>query len=97
MDKLSDLPPAETKLTQQENEVMKKYFGDAEPPADKQLSWTSILKLALYATVLFIALSNPIIDGLFCKLPYCGDGVMTLLATKAVLFMMFFIAIYKFL
>jgi len=97
MDKLSELPPAETKMTPQENEVMKKYFGDAEPPAEKQLSWTAILKLALYATILFVVLSNPITDGLFCKLPYCGDGMITLLATKSVIFMMLFVAIYKFL
>ena len=96
MDKLSELPPIETKLTPQEHDVMQKYFGDSEAP-EKQLSWSQIFKLAIYATVLFLALANPITDGIFSKIPYCGEGVVALLATKAVIFMFLFIVIYKFL
>lgn len=97
MDKLSELPPTETQLTPQENQVMKKYFGDGETPPEQRMSWASIFKLALYATILFLALSNPITDGIFSKIPYCGEGIMTLLATKAIVFMFLFIVIYKFL
>jgi len=95
MDKLSELPPAETAMTPQENEVMKKYFGDSEPQSEK-LSWAQIFKLAIYATILFVFLTNPIADGIFSKLPYCGDGVLTLLLTKSLIFMVLFISIYKF-
>jgi len=95
MDKLSELPPADTKMTPQENEVMNKYFGDATPQ-EATLSWSKIFKLALYTTLLFLALSNPITENLFSNLPYCGNSMITVLLTKAFLFMVMFIAIYKF-
>ena len=101
MDKLADLPPVETQLSDQENRVLKTYFdgsnaggssGDSSKP-----TWMQTLKLALYTTVLFLALCNPITDAVFCRLPYCGEGVVSLLAVKTLLFMTLFIAMYKFL
>ncbi len=104
MDKLADLPPKETQLSEQENGVLKKYFGetssssgeDGTAPVGKP-GWIQTFKLALYASILFIALCNPITDGVFCRLPYCGEGVVSLLAAKTLIFMISFVAMYKFL
>ena len=102
MDKLSDVPVNETAHTPQETNVMKKYFADADTSSsdsgtNAKTSWSSTLKLALYVTILFLLLSNPITDAVFCKVPYCGEGVFTLLGVKAVAFLVLFVAMYKFL
>lgn len=97
MDKLTDIPVVnETQPSQQEAEVMKKYFGDAEVTSTKP-SWASAFKLALYVCLLFLALSNPITDGIFCHLPYCGEGFATLMGMKLLIFFVVFVAVYKFL
>lgn len=99
MVKLSELPPVDTQVTPQEKDVMKKYFGEAPssgPAEDAKPSWMKTFKVALYATILFLALCNPITDSIFCHLPWCGDGVVTLLAAKTFLFMMIFVGMYKF-
>lgn len=99
MDKLTDLPPKETQSTPQETDVMKKYFGESSGDAHEngpKPSWTMTFKLTLYAAVLFLALCNPITDSIFCRLPWCGEGVITLLAAKTLIFMLLFIAMYRF-
>ncbi len=97
MDKLSDLPVKETQQTEQENAVLKKYFGDGQPEANERPTWMMTFKLALYTAVIFLMLCNPMADAIFCKLPYCGEGVVTLLASKTLIFMILFISMYKFL
>jgi hypothetical protein len=98
MDKLSELPPTETQLSPQENGVLKKYFdGDENNSSDSKLTWMQTFKLAIYASILFLALCNPITDSVFCRLPYCGEGVVSLLAIKTLIFMFCFVAMYKFL
>ena len=99
MVKLSELPPVDTKVTPQETDVMKKYFGDVPSSGaetDSKPTWMKTFKVALYAAILFLALCNPITDSIFCHLPWCGEGVVTLLAAKTFLFMMLFVAMYKF-
>lgn len=100
MDKLADLPPVETQLSDQERGVLNKYFADGDGAStgdNSKPTWMQTMKLALYTTILFLALCNPITDAVFCRLPYCGEGVVTLLAVKTLLFMTLFIAMYKFL
>lgn len=98
MDKLADLPPKETQLSEQENDVLKKYFGENSVSTESpKSSWMQTFKLALYASILFLALCNPITDGIFCRLPYCGEGVVTILAMKTLVFMILFVAMYRFL
>lgn len=97
MDKLADLPPAETQLSEQENDVLKKYFDGGTPEDAPKATWMQTFKLALYASILFLALCNPITDAVFCRLPYCGEGVVTVLGIKTFVFMICFVAIYKFL
>lgn len=98
MDKLTDIPPKETQLSEQENDVLKKYFGESSVSTESpKSSWMQTFKLALYASILFLALCNPITDGIFCRLPYCGEGVVTILAMKTLVFMILFVAMYRFL
>lgn len=104
MDKLADLPPKETQLSEQENGVLKKYFGETssssgggEEASTGKPGWIQTFKLALYASILFIALCNPITDTIFCRMPYCGEGVVSLLVAKTFIFMILFVAMYKFL
>jgi hypothetical protein len=97
MDKLSDLPPKEdTELTPQEDEVMKNVFGGGSTSTKKK-GWMETLKLAGLSTLLFVALANPWIDVIFSKLPYCGESATSTLMVKALLFLILWIVLYKYL
>jgi len=99
MDKLSDLPPKDgAEMSPQESDVMKKYFDADEPQGKKaKAGWMDSIKVAFYASVLFLALANPWVDTLLCSIPYCGDNALTLLAFKVLLFLILFTGVYKFL
>jgi hypothetical protein len=102
MEKLSDLPPKDdAEMSPQESDVMQKYFdastgGGSKPGASGKTGWMDTIKLALYATVLFLILANPWIDSVMCMVPYCGESALTLTAVKALLFLIFFVVMYKF-
>lgn len=98
MEKLSDLPTKDNvEMSPQENDVMKKYFNASSSKTNgKKISWTNTFKIALYAAVLFLVLSNPWVDTLFCAVPYCGDNALILLALKFVLFIFIFVLIHSF-
>lgn len=100
MEKLSDLPTKDdAEMSPQENDVMKKYFNasPSSKTSGKKLSWIDTFKIALYAAILFVALSNPWVDTLFCAVPYCGDNALILLGAKFVLFIFIFVLMYRFL
>lgn len=104
MDKLSDLPTAETEPTPQENQVMEKYFPEDEdsesnpkPVQKKKLSWTETFKLAGMAALLFLALSNSWVDVIFDKIPYCGENPLTLSGVKTLVFLILFVVMYRYL
>ena len=102
MEKLSDLPPKDdAEMSPQESDVMQKYFnasasGGGSSKSGGKAGWMDTIKLALYATVLFLILANPWIDQVMCMVPYCGESVITLVAVKALLFMVLFVVMYKF-
>ena len=76
MDNLSELPPGQSKSTPQEEAVMDQFFGPAEmEPTSKfsRIEW----KLLGATVVLFIALANPWIDQILCKVPYCGGSQLS--------------------
>jgi len=65
--------------------------GELKPddPEPEGINW----KLIGYTTVLFLALANPWIDTLFCKIPYCGDNAVTLLGIKTLMFAILYLII----
>ena len=104
MDKLSDLPPAETQLTPEENQIMEKYFtpdSEGENQSTKKkasLGWMATIKLAGAAALLFLALANPFVDALLSKMPFgCGDNTIATLGVKALLYMILFILLLRYL
>ena len=103
MDKLSDLPVADTEPTPQETQVMEKYFGDsdgenAEKESPKKvLGWGATIKLAGLGALLFLALANSWVDMIFDKIPYCGENALTILGVKALVFMILFVVMYRYL
>lgn len=102
MEKLADLPPTEeTEMTPKEEEVMNKFFGSKPSKSSSSstsMGWRDLTKITVYAAILFVALANPWVDNLLCSIPYgCGDNVLLLLGAKALIFMLLFVVIYKFL
>jgi hypothetical protein len=101
MERLADLPPKDdAEMTPQESEVMQKYFNapQSEGGSSKgKAGWMDTIKLALYGAVLFLVLANPWIDSVMCMVPYCGDSALMLLAIKAVMFVVLFVIVNKFL
>lgn len=104
MDKLSDLPVADTEPTPQETQVMEKYFGDGtdsensekETPK-KVLGWGATIKLAGLGAILFLLLANSWVDMIFDKIPYCGENALTVLGVKALVFMILFVVLNRYL
>lgn len=101
MDKLTDLPTAETEPTPQESQIMEKYFpedseDDPKPVQKKKMSWTETFKLAAMAALLFLALSNSWVDIIFDKIPYCGENPLTLSGVKTLIFLILFVVMYRY-
>jgi hypothetical protein len=90
MEKLSDLPTKEVTLNDKEEGIMQKYFGENKPKK-------SVWKLVFFATILFLLLSLPLLDGILCRVPYCGeDNFVALMGLKASLFATGFLLVYYF-
>jgi len=64
----------------------------AQPAQKSRLNW----KLIGLSAVLFVALANPWIDAMFCKIPYCGTNAAALLGIKVLLFLMLIIVLCLF-
>jgi hypothetical protein len=102
LEKLDDLPVnEEAKPNPQEQQVMDKYFseGDGKVSGKTQdsLKWGMTFKLAGLASLLFMALANPFVDGVFNILPYCGGNAFATFGVKIFIFMMLFVMCAKFL
>lgn len=88
MDKLSDLPVADTVKTPEEEAVIGQYFPeDATTKKSagsrlKSVNW----KVVGLATLLFILLANPMSNSVVKKLPYIGSSKTTGFLAKLVLF-----------
>lgn len=83
MDNLQNLPQKDTSSTPQEEAIMENFFGPTEQGSRfSKINW----KIVGAASALFLALANPWIDQILCKVPYCGGSPTTSLITKLVLF-----------
>ncbi len=61
--------------------------GSAPASSSGNLNW----KLIGSVSLLFVMLANPWIDMALCKIPYCGDRAILLLAIKLVIFVIVYI------
>jgi hypothetical protein len=104
MDSLSDLPPIkDTEQSQQEKNVMAKYFDvpqDGSNPGSNtpsmSVGWVRAIKVGGIASLLFILFANPFIDRLLLSVPYVNKSAITLLGAKFVLFFILFTLVYKY-
>ena len=88
MDSLSTLPLAQTKQTDEEIEVMDRFFGDErrgfhgeQPPLTSRVNWKTLL-----AAVGVCAISNlPWWERLTDRLPY-GDSILVQVMSRAIIF-----------
>jgi hypothetical protein len=78
-------PPGEVKVEPKSETSYKNSFVNRAG----KINW----KLIGLTSLLFVALANPWIDSLFCKLPYCGDNVIYLLILKVLIFFIVMITI----
>jgi hypothetical protein len=92
MDKLSDLPESDVELTPQENEIMERYF----PAKESKGTFVNALKLSGGATVLFVLLSNSMVDSVLSHVPFCGDSSLTIMGVKVFLFFIIMLIYYKY-
>jgi hypothetical protein len=97
MDHLSSLPTKDhDDMSSHEKNTMQRFFGGGTESSTPSKSKPSTLKLIGYATVLFVLLANPYIDGILCHVPYCEDNEMVLFLFKTLLFALLFFMIYYF-
>jgi len=97
MDKLDDLPTSDDEnLSPQEEDTMKRYFDVNDNTSPSKKKWTIDWKFVGICVILFIILANPWVDGLFCKIPYCGENNLMLLFVKALIFAILLILVQIF-
>lgn len=96
MDSLEQLPIPEGEISQNEERIVNKYFGDdnrsgngggSPPPKaeSKSMGFAKALKITGILAFIFIIVANPWVDGIFCKIPYCGSKVGSL-AVKTLIY-----------
>jgi hypothetical protein len=97
MDSLATLPLPKVPptYTEEEKAVHRQFFLEETNTEDSSSSDKSTRDLVLYATFLFLLLSNPFVDEYIERIPYC-DGVYSRLICKAIIFAILFFAIYTF-
>lgn len=91
MDKLSDVPLSDTEISEKEKEILDKYFS-GNTVEEKSNSLMNII----YIAIAFIILSNPWIDSILSKIPYCPDNKLILLLIKTVIFLIVLFIIQKY-
>lgn len=98
MDRLDDLPTNEnSKPTPQELSLLQKYFDStsASSQSGTKTGNISTFQLVLYATFIFMVLSNSWIDIILKAIPYMESPV-ALLLLKCIIFAAVFTLVYKF-
>ena len=61
--------------------------SDVSDSEGKGVNW----KVVGYTTALFLALANPWIDVILCKIPYCEDNTFILLGIKTLVFAILYV------
>lgn len=91
MDTLKDLPVDDkSQLSSDQKAIMEKYVGtpaaqkegDGLDSEDSSSKW----KIIAYVSVLFVALLNPIVQGLFNRFPYFGGNEISVLVLTTIIF-----------
>lgn len=103
MDRLTDLPlNPNSQKTPEESQILNQFFPgkpqenqevpsnpNPSPQNQKKMNW----KVIGITTLLFVLLANPWMDGLFCKIPYCGENSTVIFGVKTILFMLLIIVL----
>jgi hypothetical protein len=86
MDSLKDLPVDDkSQLSSDQKTVMEKYVG-APASVDNVEEQSSKWKLIAYISALFIALVNPLTQGIFNRFPYFGNNEVSVLVLTTIIF-----------
>ena len=95
MDALNDLPDIpETASSPAELQVIQRFFDSQLQAGPGKAGGRSALKAAIYLTLLFLVLANPLCDVLFQLIPKC-EGAYMQFAVKLALFFILAFAIEK--
>jgi len=92
MDSLKNLPVDDKSiLSSEQKSVLNKYIGGSAPNGDENSSNSSNKstpkwKTVLYMAAVFLALVNPITQGLLSKLPTIGDNYAYMLMITTLLY-----------
>jgi hypothetical protein len=87
MDSLKDLPiDDKSQLSQEQRVVMEKYVG-APAVENTEGQQSSRWMIIAYLSALFVALINPITQGLFDRFPYFGGNNISVLVLTTIIFM----------
>jgi hypothetical protein len=85
MDSLKDLPfDDKSQLSTEQKTVMEKYVG--VPATENTGEQSSRWMIIAYLSVLFIALINPMTQGLFDRFPYFGGNNISVLVLTTIIF-----------
>jgi len=86
MDSLKDLPVDDkSQLSQEQKTVMEKYIGAPAVENTKEQQSSRWMIIA-YLSALFIALINPMTQGLFDRFPYFGGNNISVLVLTTIIF-----------
>jgi hypothetical protein len=92
MDLLKDLPVDEKgMLSPEQKSILNKYIGgtapnDSNSSDNKSNSSTPKWKTTLYVAAVFLALVNPVVQGLLSKVPVVGDNYVYMLTLTTLIF-----------
>ena len=87
MDSLKDLPiDDKSQLSPEQRVVMEKYVGVPAVESNEGQQSSRWMIIA-YLSALFIALINPITQGLFDRFPYFGGNNISVLVLTTIIFM----------
>jgi hypothetical protein len=88
MDSLKDLPVDDkSTLSPEQKSILNKYIGGSAPSGSSNNSnSTPKWKTTLYIAAVFLALVNPIVQGLLSKIPTVGDNYMYMLMLTTLIF-----------
>lgn len=93
--------PPKNKTTAPQSSTTQKVAQKAETVDEEQPQTTSGVscswKVIGYTTLLFLIIAAPLLDMLLCRLPYCGNNTIALMAFKTLLFAIGFFFITRYL
>lgn len=99
MDDLSRLPEVPTDYSDDENEIMEKYFASDAPGETQKQRGTSRCfgwKKVFYLSLGFVVLSNPWLDKVVSHLPYLYENPLLQVVAKMLLFVLFVLAVDRY-